>query len=96
MAENQRNWLRFTSRSIDGNIRSKIEILSSEEEPNPKSRTGEYLLDLLLEGDDEDPKISSNPKRFPQTPADISFQTTNPNSHSHQNQIQSVNFEIDL
>ena len=59
---------------MEGNFRRRKETLSSD--PNPKSadRMGEpQQRSFLAEGAgaDGDPKISSNPRRLPQIPADM-------------------------
>lgn len=67
--------LKRTSGSKSGNIWSKTATESSDPDPDPKSDPEpELLARLAAEHDvgDEDPNISSNPTRLPQTPADIS------------------------
>lgn len=68
--------MELTSGSEAGNIWSKTETSASDPDPN-SDRIVDPKLDhrVLLaeerEVGEEDPKISSNPTRFPQTPADI-------------------------
>lgn len=72
MESNDKTW-KHTSRSKLGNIWSKTETESSDPDPKSDDRTGDPKVEHLdlFDEVEEDPKISSKPTRFPQTPADI-------------------------
>lgn len=75
---------------MEGNIRIRMESLSSD--PNPKSdpQQRSFLAGAAADGD---PKISSNPRRLPQIPADIAA-SQNPNQRLNPRVFWSVDSPI--